>query len=141
VVTDNRRHIWLRATVAIFVVIVAIVVVGITQSPDTAQIHFDRGQAAANIGDLDRALAKYTKGLRLDPKNADAYHIRAHMWKQKGDLDAAISDWTEAIRLDPSNVAASVNRDMARRKKREQEAEKKTKTPGGDSDRTKSKTD
>lgn len=139
-VTENRKYIWLRAMAAIFVVIVGIVVVGVTQNPETANIHFERGQAAANIGDLDTALAQYTKGLRLDPKNADAYHVRAHMWKQKGDLDAAIKDWTEAIRLDPSNRAASVNRDMARRKKKEQEAEKKTKATGNDSNRMKSKT-
>ena len=66
----------------------------------------NRGDAYADKGDLDRAIADYNEAIRLDPKYAVALKNRGNMYDDKGDLDRAIADYNEAIRLDPQYAVA-----------------------------------
>lgn len=72
--------------------------------------YYDRGLAYADKGDLDQAIADYSKAIQLNPKFAAAYHNRGRAYRAKGDLDQAIADFTEAIRLNPKDTAAYLNR-------------------------------
>jgi tetratricopeptide (TPR) repeat protein len=53
-------------------------------------------------GMYDKAIAAYTKALRLDPNYVRAYIGRGITWDEMGEYDKAIADYTEAIRLDPN---------------------------------------
>ena len=74
--------------------------------PDLAR----RAESAYQSGDLDQALADYTKIIELDPKNTDAYYSRAIVYEDKGNLDQAISDYTQVLALDAKYVRAVYNR-------------------------------
>jgi len=66
-----------------------------------------------NNGDLDGALDKLNKAIRLDPSHAEAYQARGDLWRNKNELDKAIADCTEAIRLDPQLATAYTTRGAA----------------------------
>jgi len=66
--------------------------------------YMSRGLAYKANGDLDRALADYTKAIELDPKDAYAYYNRGLHYRAKGDLDHAIADYRKAIELDPKDA-------------------------------------
>jgi tetratricopeptide (TPR) repeat protein len=70
----------------------------------------NRGGAWRDKGDLDRAIADYNEGIRLNPKDAAAYNNRGNVWRDKGDLDRAIADYNEAIRLNPKDANAYIVR-------------------------------
>jgi tetratricopeptide (TPR) repeat protein len=65
-----------------------------------------------NKADLNRAIAAYTKAIRLDPKLAADYHrklalayqYRGEFYSKTNDFDRAIKDYTEAVRLFPYAV-------------------------------------
>jgi len=52
-------------------------------------------------GNLDGAIAEYTKVIEFVPDYAGGYHGRARAYLCKEDFDLAIADYTEAIRLVP----------------------------------------
>jgi len=54
----------------------------------------------------DRAIADFTKAIRLDINSVTAYLGRGRAYSYKGDVDNAIIDINQAIRLDPSNAIA-----------------------------------
>jgi len=69
-------------------------------------VHYDRANAFARIGDVDRAIESFSKALRLNPSYADALIGRGlALWK-KGDYENAIADMSEALYLDPKNAKA-----------------------------------
>ena len=74
-----------------------------------------RGLAKSDKGDLDGAIADYTRAIELDPKYASAYHNRGIAKSDKGDLDGAIADYSGAIELDPKFSAPYQGRGKARR--------------------------
>jgi len=88
---------------------------------DRAVAYYNRGNAHADKGDLDRAvadysnraIADYTEAIRLNPKNANHYSYRPGAYEAKGDFDGAIADYTEAIRLDPKNANLYIYRGNA----------------------------
>ena len=92
--------------------------------PKSASDYLDRGNACFNrrspdgyikLGDLSRAIAAYTKAIRLDPnlrpayqpKLAKVYQYRGDAYLRANDCDRAIKDYTEAIRLLPSFAVAA----------------------------------
>ena len=68
-------------------------------------------------GDLDGAIADYTKAIELKPDDAGAYNNRGNAKQTKGDLDGAIADYTKAIELKPDDAGAYCNRAAWRKAK------------------------
>jgi tetratricopeptide (TPR) repeat protein len=71
-----------------------------------ASAYNNRGFVFENRGDLDSALADYTKAIEINPKNALAYTNRC--WRRatvNRDLPLALADCDAAIRLAPSDPA------------------------------------
>jgi tetratricopeptide (TPR) repeat protein len=62
--------------------------------------HNERGILRARAGDLDSAIADFTKAIELEPRFAEAYCHRGDARERKGDLDGAIADLTIALALD-----------------------------------------
>jgi len=74
---------------------------------------FDAGIAAYNSGDLDTAIADFTKAIKLKPDDAKAYNNRGLAYDEKGLYDQAIADYTEAIKLKQDVAVAYNNRGLA----------------------------
>ncbi len=67
---------------------------------------FNRGNAYADKGQYDRAIADYGRAIRLDPDEAVAFYNRGNAYADKGQYDRAIADFDRAIRLDPDDARA-----------------------------------
>ncbi|KKL71137.1 hypothetical protein LCGC14_2097910, partial [marine sediment metagenome] len=85
-------------------------------SGDSAENHFNQGVANYEAGNLEQALADYTKALELDPDFVLAYHNRGLAYANLGDLEQAIADYTKALELDQTLVRAYINRGAAYQK-------------------------
>jgi tetratricopeptide (TPR) repeat protein len=68
--------------------------------------NLNAGNAAYNKGDLDTAIADYTKAIELKPDDAEAYYNRGVAYGDKKLDDQAIADYTKAIELKPDDVDA-----------------------------------
>jgi clan AA aspartic protease (TIGR02281 family) len=68
-------------------------------SPDLF-IYMRRGICYDKIGEYDKAIAEYNKGLEL-MEDISLYLLRAGAERGKGDDDASIADLTKVIELDP----------------------------------------
>ncbi len=75
------------------------------------------GDEKLGKGDLDGALADFTKAIELDPKSAPAHAKRGEAKRRKDDFDGAILDLTKAIDLDPNYGWAYAERGEARRQR------------------------
>jgi len=51
--------------------------------------YYNRGGAYEKKGEVDHAIADYTKAIALDPKYAFAYVNRGHAYGRKGEVDRA----------------------------------------------------
>ena len=58
----------------------------------------NRGAARQAKGDLDGALADYTRALEPTPAEI-AFFNRGTVWQSKGEFRKAIADYTEALKL------------------------------------------
>jgi tetratricopeptide (TPR) repeat protein len=84
------------------------------QTPTTAADYVSRGYARQDKGDLEGAIADFTKAIEVDPRYANAYYNRGIARQAKGDHDGAIVDYTKAIEIDPRDAKAYYNRGIAR---------------------------
>jgi tetratricopeptide (TPR) repeat protein len=75
--------------------------------------YYNRGDAYAAKGDLDRAIADENKAIELNPQLAAAYSDRGFAYGNKRAYDREIADETQAIELNPQLAAAYVNRGAA----------------------------
>lgn len=78
--------------------------VGCATREDLADEAFERGNAAHDQKDYDRAIAEYTESIRLDPEASGAFIARGNSYSDKGDYIKAIADYEEAIRLSPDDA-------------------------------------
>jgi len=82
-----------------------------------ASAYTNRGNAYDDKGEFDRAIADYTKAIKLNPKDADFYTNRGNAYDDKGEFDRAIADFGKAIKLNPKDANAYNNRGFACEKK------------------------
>jgi len=71
--------------------------------PQSADDYYKSGDQKFDKGDMDGAIADYTKAIALNPKHASAYFNRALAKRAKGDLDSALADATKSIELRPKD--------------------------------------
>jgi len=87
-------------------------------SPENlSKMYFNRGIAWENKGDLNKAIADYTKAIEINPNYAKAYNNRGLAWHNKDDYDKAIADFTRAIEIEPKYAKAYHSRGLAWDKK------------------------
>lgn len=79
----------------------------------TALTYFKRGQAYAETGQTDKAIADFSGSLKLDPKSLYAYFFRGGMHVKNGQYRKAIADYDEAIKLSSTNIWFFNNRGEA----------------------------
>ena len=63
--------------------------------------YYNRGHSKFNKGDLDGALADYSKSIELNPTDADAFTNRGILKNKMGDVTGSIADFNKAIELNP----------------------------------------
>jgi tetratricopeptide (TPR) repeat protein len=80
----------------------------ITLNP-TANAYKYRGICYAGLGDLDKALADFTQGIRLAPNNVSIYNYRSIAYSKKKDYDRAIADCNKAIKIDQNYFLGYAN--------------------------------
>jgi tetratricopeptide (TPR) repeat protein len=73
----------------------------------------DSAIAKGKKGDLDGAIADYSRAIEIDPKNTLAYNNRGNAKSNKGDQNGAIGDYNRAIEINPNYANAYNNRGSA----------------------------
>ena len=81
--------------------------------PDNVSVWNNLGNALADKGDVEGAIAAYKEAIRLDPKYALAHNNLGVALDDKGDKEGAIMAYKEAIQLDPKYVPAHYNLGIA----------------------------
>ena len=71
--------------------------------------YYNRGNAYDKKGEVDRAVADFTKAIKLYPNSAAAYNNRGLAYKKKGDKEQAIGDFRKALEINPSDQGAKNN--------------------------------
>jgi hypothetical protein len=81
----------------------------LTQDPKAIEALLARGHVHLHKGDLDSAIADFSKVIAQDDRNAAAYHGRGLARTDRGDYAGARDDFAAALRRDPK-LAAAVSR-------------------------------
>jgi tetratricopeptide (TPR) repeat protein len=71
----------------------------IQRAPNDATAYHNRAVAYGLAGDIDSAIADYTKVIEIAPSNASAYDNRGRAYASKGDYTHAVADETKAHEL------------------------------------------
>ena len=69
---------------------------------------YRRGQSKKAKGDLEGAIADFSRAIELNPNAEDPLLARGFAWVSKGDFEAALADFDRAIVLDPVSDRALV---------------------------------
>src|SRR5260370_373882 len=83
---------------------------GKLQGRELAVAHLSSGLAWSKLGDLGRAIRKYSEAIQVDPSYVIALNNRCAVYNRQREFDRAIQDCERAISLDPSYVNAYVGR-------------------------------
>lgn len=84
--------------------------------PRDAGDYMSRGLDRHLQGDLERAVADYSRALALfadDDSQALAYLTRGNARQNQGDLEGAIDDYSQVIASHPGNAGAYLSRGLA----------------------------
>ena len=73
---------------------------------ERAETYYNRGLAHGKKGELELAIADYTKAIELKPDYADAYYNRGGAWLRLGEREKAESDLATARHLGSEDLAA-----------------------------------
>ena len=112
-IKNRSKHL---VSLAIAVVFICWTSAVLAQSPKTAEEYNNRGLDRQNSGDLDGAIADYTKAISLKGNAitiATSYNNRANAYMAKNDFAAAVADYGSAIQLQPANFENYYNRGIA----------------------------
>jgi len=71
----------------------------IDSAPQDAAAYYQRGSTYRQRGDVDRALADYSKAIELKPNYGAAYTARGLVYAAKGDYQRALADVMRADEL------------------------------------------
>ena len=71
----------------------------IQRAPQDATAYHNRAVGYELSGDIDRAIADYTKTIEIKPDNAAAYENRGRAYASKGDYTHAVADAIKASEL------------------------------------------
>lgn len=82
----------------------------IAADPGNAEAYCARGNALADLGRTELALANYDRAIVLDPAAPDPHDFRGIVLAQSGRMDEALLSFDRAIALGPGNVNALNNR-------------------------------
>ena len=82
-------------------------------SPGDEVAYINRGKAYGIKGELDRAIADFSKAIEINPKRALSYNNRGIAYQTKRDIDRAIADYGKAIEIDPKFANVYYNRGAA----------------------------
>jgi Flp pilus assembly protein TadD len=74
-------------------------------SADTSET-YQAGMDAANAGNWDLAITKFTVATTEAPDDAEAFNMLAYSYRNKGDYDQAFHYYEKALALDPDNANA-----------------------------------
>lgn len=73
-------------------------------SPTSVSSYISRGIAYGKLGQYQKAIEDFNKGIELNPKYILAYHLRGATYVKLSQYQQAIKDLTKAIELDPNNA-------------------------------------
>lgn len=73
---------------------------------DSMDLLLERGDAALEAEQYDKALAFYTDLVNLAPDFAEGWHRRALVWVAMGELGFALSDLAQALARNPDHFSA-----------------------------------
>ena len=79
----------------------------------TAEDWFESGLAKAKSGDIQGAIADYTKAIEIYPSYAWAYYTRGNAKLKLKDYQGSIADFTKAIQFQHNYYHAITNRGVA----------------------------
>ena len=82
--------------------IMSVIIPNIHAQNNASRLANERGVAALDAGDFDRAISEFSTAIRLDQNNSIGYFNRGIAYFNKTDFDRAISDFTQAVRIDPN---------------------------------------
>jgi tetratricopeptide (TPR) repeat protein len=82
------------------------------KEPETAQIHFERGEEFFNNKDYSSAIKEFTRVIEMDPNFVRAYAARglAYFYKDNSEYKRALDDFNKVIELDPQYYPGYFNR-------------------------------
>src|SRR5262245_66532526 len=86
----------------------------IRRSPESAPAYASRGAVRARLGDVDGAIADYTRAHELGAPADEVFFNRCQALISKHDYQGAIADCTAVLAEDPSHAGASFARGNAR---------------------------
>ncbi len=84
------------------------------EQPDRA--YYLLGISHLKLGELDQAIADYSKVIELNPDKVRAYYDRAVAKTELGNYEQAVADYDRAIELAPNNETIYLNRGIAKMK-------------------------
>ena len=101
---------WVGLTPAVLIGVNVLPVRDANAQSESAVDWFDSGLEKAKRGDLQGAIADWTKAIEMYPQYAYAYYNRGRARRELGDLQNAIADYTKAVEINPNYAWAFYNR-------------------------------
>jgi tetratricopeptide (TPR) repeat protein len=75
---------------------------------ELARLYYNRGLVYDELQEYNKALADYTKAIKLNKEYANPYNNRGNLYLKLKDYDKALADYNQAIKLNP-NLADPYN--------------------------------
>jgi len=97
-----------------------------TDRPDSAELHYNVGDALYKQGAIDEALAAFQKAVETGNASLGAnafYNIGNALYKKQA-FDQAVAAYEKSLELNPGDMDAKINLEMALEKMQEQEQKK-----------------
>ncbi|MGB5959147.1 MAG: tetratricopeptide repeat protein [Coleofasciculaceae cyanobacterium] len=87
--------------------------IAIEKAPNLANAYSYRGQAKAELGDIEGAILDYNQLLLIQINNSDGYYNRGNAYYKLEDYEAAIQDYNQTLKINPNFALAYYQRGCA----------------------------